>query len=218
MQAFDHLLGNSSQPILKDVLQSQLAMNEYWVFISGIFLLLLSPGPTNALLAVGGSQRGFMRSLPLLAAAFFGYAVAILVIHLVLQPILIAFPGISLFCKLVFAAFVFYLVVKLWRSSTVMGATSGAVDFRSMFITTSLNPKAFGFALVLIPFESPAIAAYLGLFGVFVLVTGAIWVAIGTFTTHMFGSGAQMFVARIAAIVMCLFACAIVYLTISVLP
>jgi len=198
---------------LKDASDGHFAMDEYSIFVSAIFVLLVAPGPTNALLALGGLQRGFLRSLPLLVAELSGYAVAILAIHLVLQPLLIAFPVISLLCKLLFAVFVLYLAVKLWRSSSVVGVPTGAVDFRAMFVTTLLNPKAFGFALVLLPFENRDIVAYLALFGFFVVVTGAIWVAVGAFATRALGNGAQPVVTRIAAIVMGLFACAIVYLT-----
>ena len=212
---FDLPLGNSSQPVLKDGLDIHFAMNDYWVFVSAVFVLLIAPGPTNALLAVGGSQRGFSRSLPLLFAELSGYAVAILIIHLVLQPLLIAFPAVSLMCKLFFAAFVFHLAFKLWRPSSVMGATTGVVSFRTLFVTTLLNPKAFGFALVLIPFEHPDLVLYLTLFSFFVLFTGALWVAAGAFATRAFGTVAEPILSRIAAISMCVFACVIVYVTLS---
>ena len=185
------------------------------MFATGVGFLLAAPGPTNTLLAIGGSQRGFTGSLSLLAAELAGYVIAIATIHTVLQPILVSFPVIGLICKISFAIFIVYLALRIWRSSNLIDPEASIVTSGSLFVTTLTNPKAFGFALVLLPFDSPDIFAFLGLFGLLVVLTGSVWVAVGVFAIHAFGQSAQRILARIAALVLVGFGVVILNMTLA---
>ncbi|MEN9894770.1 MAG: hypothetical protein RIR97_622 [Pseudomonadota bacterium] len=176
-------------------------MTEFWIFLTGSLLLLVLPGPTNALLAVGGSQRGFLGSLPLLA-------LAIAVIHLTLQPALQQMPDLNTLIKVLFSAFVLFLAFRLWRSTGTGASHPTFIGFRALFVTTLLNPKAFGFALVILPFDSPSLVFYLAALIVLMLVSGAIWIAMGAWVTAPGGPVSRMFLTKSAAVLMSFFAIA----------
>jgi threonine/homoserine/homoserine lactone efflux protein len=183
-------------------------MTEFWIFLTGSLLLLVLPGPTNALLAVGGSQRGFLGSLPLLAGEVAGYGLAIAVIHLTLQPALQQMPDLNTLIKVLFSAFVLFLAFRLWRSTGTEASHPTFIGFRALFVTTLLNPKAFGFALVILPFDSPSLVFYLAALIVLMLVSGAIWIAMGAWVTAPGGPVSRMFLTKSAAVLMSFFAIA----------
>lgn len=89
-----------------------------WWFVGWIIALLLTPGPTNTLLASSGLRVGIAKSFPLIPAEAFGYlisislwgfAVGILSQHLYMLPD---------FLKLFSAIYIAYLASQLWCSSS----------------------------------------------------------------------------------------------------
>ncbi|EMR4172488.1 LysE family translocator, partial [Pseudomonas aeruginosa] len=48
-----------------------------WVFVLGTAAILLTPGPTNTLLAAAGLAQGFRRAAPLVGFELAGYLVGI---------------------------------------------------------------------------------------------------------------------------------------------
>ena len=48
-----------------------------WLFIGLVAAILLTPGPTNTLLASSGIQVGFRKTFRLIPAEAFGYLIAI---------------------------------------------------------------------------------------------------------------------------------------------
>lgn len=148
-------------------------------FTAAVFLLLLTPGPTNTLLAVAGASSGFRRSLPLIGAEAGGYLLTITPLVTFAGPYLAAHPLAASVIKLCSALWVLLLATNLWRlPPTAMLAS--AVTSRQVFVTTVLNPKALIFGLVLVPHGSlVAVLPWLGLVVLIVVTVACIWLGFG---------------------------------------
>jgi len=153
-------------------------------FITAVFLLLLTPGPTNTLLAVAGGSAGFRRSLRLIAAEAAGYLLTIVPLATFAGPYLAAHPLAGSAIKLCSAIWVLLLAARLWMAPPVDESVS-LVTFRQVFITTVLNPKALIFGLVLVPHGSLAtVLPWLGLFLAIVLTVACLWLSSGAALIH----------------------------------
>ncbi len=163
-------------------------VSSFPAFFLVTIVLLSAPGPTNALLAIGGAQRGVLAALPLLGAELAGYSLAVALIHLVLQPVLHAFPLLETILKLVFAAYVTRQAVLAWGRAFQLDPAARPITLTSLFLTTLLNPKAFGFALGIIPFSDDTIALYIAAFLALVCLSGFLWICIGAFAAGLGGA------------------------------
>ncbi|WP_246727453.1 hypothetical protein [Agrobacterium sp. MA01] len=83
-------------------------------FAFAVLLLLLTPGPTNTLLAVSGATRGLKASLPLIGAECAGYLTAIVPLVFFAAPLLIDQPAAALGIKLASTLWVLLLAARLW--------------------------------------------------------------------------------------------------------
>lgn len=160
------------------------------LFLALLFLLL-TPGPTNTLIALAGAERGVMRALRLIPAEITAYVLTSVPLAIAGAEILAAFPALRSAITLVAALWVAWLAVKLWRTSSgVAGETAMQVTGLKIFTTTLLNPKAVIIGLVLLPAESGMVLRALVFVGL-VTAAAAIWAMIGstvlraTQTSHM---------------------------------
>ncbi len=178
-------------------------------FIAAVLALLLTPGPTNTLLAVGGASAGFRRSLPLILAEASGYLLTITPLVTFAGPYLAAHPLAASAIKLCSAVWVLLLAIRLWTTPPATAGTSPSlVTFRQVFITTVLNPKALIFGLVLVPHGTLAnVVPWLGLFVILVVSAASIWLSAGAAILYRRrDSGFPPLLSRIAASVMLVFA------------
>ena len=155
------------------------------LFASSVLLLLILPGPTNTLLATSGATVGFRRSLLLLVGELSGYLVSIFLIQFVLGPAMAKAPATALLLRVAAGAYLLVLSIRLWITPFLV--SRAVISLRQLFVTTLLNPKAFVFALVIIPFSSPRPLRYVALFAAMVPVIGALWIALGA----LLGRGTQ---------------------------
>lgn len=119
-----------------------------------IAALLITPGPTNTLLAIAGAERGALRALRLIPAELMGYLTTVIPLTLVGAGLLAAAPGVRPVITVVAAAWVMWLALSLLRQSKVVRADGPVVTARRVFVTTLLNPKALIFGLVLLPADT----------------------------------------------------------------
>ena len=143
-----------------------------------IFVLLVTPGPTNTLLMLGGAERGFRAALRLIPAELLGYMITVIPLALAGNHLLESVPALRPAVALVAAVWVAWLALKLWRMPALDGEQVATVTPRTVFVTTLLNPKALLFGLVLLP--SPTqIAGNLTLFAVQIVVVATAWAGLG---------------------------------------
>jgi threonine/homoserine/homoserine lactone efflux protein len=170
-------------------------------FISAVLALLLAPGPTNTLMGVAGAQRGLGGVVRLLPAELLGYLTTILPLIYLGAELLAHWPVAAVVLKVVAAAWVMFLAVKLW--SLHGGAeTYSQVTARRVYLTTMLNPKALIFGLVLLPaVGDPELMPRLGLFCLMVIAVALVWGTAGMLTQTAGGnSGRLLAVQRIASV------------------
>lgn len=161
-----------------------------------ILVLLVTPGPTNTLLFLAGTERGWRRSLRLIPAELAGYLTGVFPLMLVGTGLLARFPMLQPAITILAAIWVAILAARLIRPSTATPADA-VVSGRLVFVTTLLNPKALIFGLVLLP--GPAAASNLAIFVVEVIVVAAGWAAAGAVLAKG-QSGWLLVLRRVAAV------------------
>lgn len=149
------------------------------LFALAVLTILVTPGPTNTLLATGGATLGMQRALRLIPAEAAGYTISILVIGLLLGPVLAANPLLSLGMRLAVGAYLLWLALRLWRHGSEALALGRVVTPAQLFLTTLLNPKAIIFALGIIPFGADPVWPYMLGFLAMLAAVALGWIAIG---------------------------------------
>lgn len=122
----------------------------YPAYILTVFILLLSPGPTNTLMGLASARNSFCLVPKLLPAELLGYLTMILPLTWLGGELISLWPESALVLKAAAAIWVMYLAMKLWVAVSEDGLDR-SVTARRVFVTTTLNPKAVVFGLVLLP-------------------------------------------------------------------
>jgi threonine/homoserine/homoserine lactone efflux protein len=149
-------------------------------FVFAVAGLLLTPGPTNTLLALSGAAVGLRQSLRLIPAEFAGYLLVVVPLALFGAGLFAAWPVLGTIVKLGAAIWVMILAVRLWWPPAAVG-TDGLVMPGRVFFTTLLNPKGLVFGLVLLPRpDAPEFVPHLALFCAMLPVVATIWMTGGT--------------------------------------
>lgn len=151
---------------------------EMLVALAGFaFAMSISPGPGNFILLASGVNFGFRRSIPIVLGISLGFLTMVLAIGLGLGPILKAYPLANSALKVVCAAYVFWLAVKIARSAPMTSAGSEPPERPISFVQAALfqlvNPKAWAVALIVtVSYTTPAnyIASLLAMIVVFAVV------------------------------------------------
>ncbi|MBP2548459.1 threonine/homoserine/homoserine lactone efflux protein [Neorhizobium galegae] len=176
-------------------------------FCLSILLLLATPGPTNTLMALAGYQHGWQKAAPLISAELAGYLLIIIPVATLAAPLFEEWPVLALWAKLAAGAWVFFLAIKLW---TIQPDAAGArqIDWRSVFVTTCLNPKALIIGLVIMPRGALAsLLPWLVVFALLVFGAASVWILGGSLLQHKGESPrTHILIHRIAAIGLLLFA------------
>ncbi|MFA1625675.1 LysE family translocator [Rhizobium mongolense] len=154
----------------------------YPAFISAVFILLLSPGPTNTLMGLASARNSFWLVPKLLPAELLGYLTMIVPLTWLGGALISRWPETALMLKAAAAIWVMYLATKLWVAEN-KDITDRSVTAGRIYVTTTLNPKALVFGLVLLP--SPTAPDFLPKLGIFVAlasIVAVIWGLIGSLT------------------------------------
>lgn len=122
------------------------------LFVGLVITILITPGPTNTLLASSGIQVGIKSSLKLIPSEVLGYFIAISLWGLFIQSVSDTFPWLLSVLKLISATYIAFLAVKLWLTSTdSIQQNQSTISIKNLFFATLLNPKALLFASVVFP-------------------------------------------------------------------
>ncbi len=179
------------------------------VFVLSILALLLTPGPTNTLLTVAGAARGFRSALPLLLGELAGYLLVVVPLATVAAGLLAGHPTVATAIRLVAAAWVLFLAIRLWIAVPHDAKTAmqdNPVTITKLFVTTLLNPKALIVGLVLMPRGSfLQVAPALITFSALVVLAGSSYLLIGSLIGRGRKAGAPRLVYRLAAACLVLF-------------
>ena len=188
----------------------------YLGFIAAAALLLLLPGPTNALLMTAGAAQPVRRALPLISAELIAYALAITPL-LSFNEILGAWRetgGLAL--KMAALAIILLLACRMWlRAGQNTAGDRPLVTMSSVFWMTLVNPKSLVFAFVIFPpVDSPSDAAVKALlFVVLASLAGTAWIATGAIVSGGSQRLRAEWIGKAAALILFAFA---IYLGASV--
>jgi len=155
-----------------------------FVFLLSVALILLTPGPTNTLLALAGLGLGLRRALPLLAFELAGYLISISSWGLLLAPVQLQFPWIATLVKVAGSCYLAWTAVKVWRDAKLLQTPQQrTITPKVLFVATLLNPKGLLFALVIFPphtFEVlQSYALTMAAFACLLVPVGALWIGLG---------------------------------------
>lgn len=155
-----------------------------FVFLFGVALILLTPGPTNTLLALAGFGLGLRRALPLLAFELAGYVISISTWGILLVPVQLQFPWIATLVKVASSCYLAYTAIKVWRDARLLQSPQQTtITPKVLFVATLLNPKGLLFALVIFPthtFETLQSYAFAMItFSCLLVPIGTIWIGLG---------------------------------------
>lgn len=154
------------------------------LFVFAVLLLLFTPGPTNTLLWSSGAVLGVRRSVPLQLGELLGYLLAISLILLVVEPVLQRIPALQSVLAFAVGLYIYVLAYRIWLRPTDGCEPVAAVDAKKVFIVTLLNPKAFVFALTIIPVGHALMHWYCVALAACILAAGFCWIVVG----HLLGS------------------------------
>lgn len=140
--------------------------------------ILLTPGPTNTVLATCGAAFGVKRAAVMPVAEALGYLIAISGFTIV-SDYLRGNDSALFAVKLAASIWLLYSARQLWTQATVHHLGTPKETFFRVFVTTLVNPKAMLVGTVIIPpaVSNPwvLIVTYAGLS----LTMGLLWVLLG---------------------------------------
>ena len=189
----------------------------FTLFALSSAVVLLTPGPTNTLLAVAGAGRNMRGMLPLFAAELVGYLIAISVWGVVLAPVQHHCPWLGMAVRIASSIYLTYIAVKLWRTARTQSADGRqSISPRGLLLVTLLNPKGLLFPTAIFPanaFDTMQIyAVSMITFSCLLIPIGMIWARFGS----ALGSGRIKYVTpvklqRITALVIAAFSASIAW-------
>ncbi|QRM54437.1 threonine transporter [Sinorhizobium sp. BG8] len=143
-------------------------------------IILLTPGPTNTILAASGAALGFRRALFLPLAEALGYAIAIS-FFVALTSLTGGLPWALPIMKAIASLWLILSAVRLWTEKVDMTAAPARGAFFRVLFTTLLNPKAMLVGTMLIPpSEAGGTAGWVGAFVTLSVIAGMGWVMLGS--------------------------------------
>ncbi len=143
-----------------------------------LLALLITPGPTNALLALGGAQAGMRAGLRLIPVVVLSYLAVVTPLALWGGQIIDGLPILRPILTGLAALWVARLAFGLWHFPLHPADAAPQVTPRRMAVTTLLNPKSLIFGLVLIP-AAPAVWPGLIAFAALVPLVCTLWAGLG---------------------------------------
>lgn len=185
------------------------------VFVLSTTVLLLTPGPTNILLAAAGLEQGSRSAWFLVACELGGYLIAISIWGGLFTLMIPYYPWLSTAVRIVCSCYLFYVAVLMWGGTREPSVSlPRAVTGTTVFMTTLFNPKGLLFASTTFPphaFDSMQVyLTTIALFACMVVPIGTAWITLGAVvgSRHLLCLETVK-LHRILALVICVFSASI---------
>lgn len=170
-----------------------------WIsFMTYVFITAFTPGPNNLMSLSNGTRFGIKKSLPFNLGIFAGTLTICLLAAFFSAGLFNILPAISLYMKVIGAAYILYLAYKTLKSSNLSEELSPSTTFRSGAFVQILNPKLILYAItsmstyVLPYFKTPVVlGAFALLLSVMGLASTLSWLAFGSFFKRVFTEHAK---------------------------
>ncbi|TCS35543.1 threonine/homoserine/homoserine lactone efflux protein [Paucimonas lemoignei] len=157
---------------------------QFLTFAVSTALILITPGPTNTLLATAGLTLGMRKALRLLAVELAGYVLAISTWGIFLISLQEHYPYLGTLLRFIGSGYLLYVAVKMWRAAKALQTSPHAsISAQALFTATLLNPKGLVFASAVFPAQAfddiQVYCAAMAVFGCLLLPIGFAWIAFG---------------------------------------
>ncbi|CDY79793.1 Putative threonine efflux protein [Caballeronia glathei] len=151
---------------------------------TAIVIVLITPGPTNTLLAAAGLRQGVARAIPLIGAELAGYLISISLWGFFLITASRGMPWLGPALRIASGIYIGYLAVHMWRAAIALTDTGEpAITLRALFLATLLNPKGLLFASTVFPANAFTDAAHyaraMAEFAALLVPIALAWIAFG---------------------------------------
>lgn len=158
--------------------------SHFLVFALSTAVILLTPGPTNTLLAAAGLGQGMRGALPLAAFELAGYLIAISAWGIFLTSAQQHYPWLGTLVRVASSCYLAYIALRMWAAARALsGSAQRPIGPKALFLATLLNPKGLVFASATFPphaFEDIRVyLAAIALFACLLLPIGLIWIKFG---------------------------------------
>jgi len=170
----------------------------FFGLITYYFIMFMTPGPNNAMLAISGIKFGFKKTIPHMIGIPLGHSVQIIAVCLGLGTLFQKFPEIQQILKFIGCIYLFFLAFKMFGSFnfTEEDDTKGRpMKIYEALLFQFLNPKAWVVALTVVtvfyPREESLIEATL-----FVSLSAPLICFFSVTTWAGFGSSIRMFISN----------------------
>lgn len=180
--------------------------------ILALSVLLLTPGPTNTLMALAGAERGARAAAAFIPVELGAYLCVVIPLALVGAGLLAAIPGLLPVVTAAAAVWVLWLAIRMWQRPMPQKDGPATVTPLRVFLTTLLNPKALIIGLVLLP--GPSLPLRAAVFAALVCCAAFAWVSLGAFVARQGTrpvSGLSPLLRRSAAVWLALLSAALVF-------
>jgi threonine/homoserine/homoserine lactone efflux protein len=184
-------------------------------FALSVAAVLLTPGPTNTILAAAGLGQGTRAAAPLILFELLGYLVGISAWSVFLASAQHHYPWMGVAVRAASSSYLIFVAVKLWRAAHVAApGQQRLIGPPALFVATLLNPKGMLFASVIFPAHAsenmPVYLSAMLLFCGLLAPIGFIWIRFGAAL-----SSGRLFhpsmLQRAAALVLGMFSASIVW-------
>ena len=145
--------------------------------ILALSVLLLTPGPTNTLMALAGAERGARAAAGLIPVELCAYLCVVVPLASTGAGLMAALPGLLPLVTAAAAVWVLWLAIRMWRCPIPQQNDPARVTGRRVFVTTLLNPKALIIGLVLLP--GPSLPLRATVFAGLVCCAALAWISLG---------------------------------------
>src|SRR3979490_428653 len=106
--------------LLKLDLTNMLSISDVVLRGFGIVIVLITPGPTNILLAASGSTQGVKRSMPLIGSELLGYVLSISFWGYLIASTSQTMHWFSASVRLVSSGYILYLAMRMWHTAIAL--------------------------------------------------------------------------------------------------
>lgn len=158
----------------------------FYAFALSSFVLLLMPGPTNALLSVAGAVGRHSKMFSLLLTQALSYAVSLSVLSYLALPFVIDNVLIMKSLRVLASLILFSVAFRLWRMRSTLRGHTQAISWPVMLIATLFNPKVIIFTFGIFPEYSVGMFLILGV-STLSFITGGAWFILGAWLGPNFG-------------------------------
>lgn len=156
-------------------------MENFALFLPAVLTVLVTPGPTNTLLAAAAALSGPKRAFRLIGAEIAGYLTSISLLIGLAAPLIARLPALGTGLRLAACLWLLVSAWKLWQGGRKAAPTGREIGFARVYFTTLFNPKGLLFAFGIFPMRPlPDLAPWFGLFVTTVAAAALGWIMIGT--------------------------------------